>query len=198
MKNKILFRSKILSVILYIIALFVILYLSLALSILLESKHSYTNGDSAIVLGAAVWGDEPSPVFKSRIDYAILLYKQGSIKKIYFTGGVGDEGELSEGEMGKKYSISQGVKKEDIFFESESHTTYDNLKYIYPQLKKGETVLIVSDPMHVPRGIKMAKSLGINAYSAPTPFTRYVSMKKKIELLRSEMYFTVIYWLYGI
>src|SRR5215213_1538797 len=33
----------------------------------------------AIVLGAAVWRDQPSPVFAARIDYALELLESGSV-----------------------------------------------------------------------------------------------------------------------
>ncbi len=34
-----------------------------------------TSADAAIVLGAAVWNDQPSPVFRERINHAIALYR---------------------------------------------------------------------------------------------------------------------------
>ena len=43
-------------------------------------------GDAAIVLGAAVWGNEVSPVFRERINHAIDLYRSGKVRKIIFTG----------------------------------------------------------------------------------------------------------------
>ncbi|WP_446012034.1 hypothetical protein [Candidatus Electrothrix sp.] len=41
--------------------------------------------DVAIVLGAAVWKNSPSPVFEERIKHAIALYQQGVVTKILFT-----------------------------------------------------------------------------------------------------------------
>ncbi|MGF6354254.1 vancomycin permeability regulator SanA [Paenibacillus sp. 4624] len=43
--------------------------------------------DAAIVLGAAVQGDIPSPVFRERIEQAIRLYKVGTVRNLIFTGG---------------------------------------------------------------------------------------------------------------
>ncbi|MGJ5635024.1 YdcF family protein, partial [Nostoc sp. CALU 1950] len=50
------------------------------------SSTNNIKADAAIVLGAAVWGEEPSPVFRERINHAINLYKNGSVKTIIFTG----------------------------------------------------------------------------------------------------------------
>jgi vancomycin permeability regulator SanA len=40
-----------------------------------SDKNELVQSDAAIVLGAAVWGDEPSPVLRERINHAIWLYK---------------------------------------------------------------------------------------------------------------------------
>jgi hypothetical protein len=52
------------------------------------AKVENRESDVAIVLGAAVWGDEPSPVFLERIKHAVDLRKTDAIGKIIFTGGV--------------------------------------------------------------------------------------------------------------
>ena len=53
---------------------------STAISIYSYGSNSYNNkADAAIVLGAAVWGEEPSPVFRERINHAInpdALFKE--------------------------------------------------------------------------------------------------------------------------
>ena len=55
--------------------------------------YSYRNtspnvqADAAVVLGAAVWGRDVSPVFRERINHAINLYQAGRVKKLIFTGG---------------------------------------------------------------------------------------------------------------
>lgn len=51
-----------------------------AVSITLYSKKSeLIHADAAIVLGAAVWGKEPSPVFRERILHGIWLYDNGYV-----------------------------------------------------------------------------------------------------------------------
>jgi vancomycin permeability regulator SanA len=55
------------------------------LLVVLVAVRIYTYGnnvvdvkaDAAIVLGAAVWGNEVSPVFRERINHAIDLYRSG-------------------------------------------------------------------------------------------------------------------------
>lgn len=60
------------------------------------------------------------------------------------------------------------------------------------------TVIIVSDPLHMKRAMLMAKNYGLNAYSSPTPSTKYTTMKSKTLFLAREVFFYIaykIYWL---
>ena len=43
--------------------------------------------DAAIVLGAAVWGNKPSPVYRERINEAITRYQNKQVRYLVFTGG---------------------------------------------------------------------------------------------------------------
>ena len=70
--------------------------------------------DAAIVLGAAVVGDEPTPVFAARIDHAIGLYREGMVDTIIFTGARSPEDELSEAEAARRYALARGVPADVI------------------------------------------------------------------------------------
>ena len=41
--------------------------------------------DAVVVLGAAAWGNNPSPVLRERINYGIKLYQQHTVQKMIFT-----------------------------------------------------------------------------------------------------------------
>jgi uncharacterized SAM-binding protein YcdF (DUF218 family) len=151
--------------------------------------------DAAIVLGAAVWGEEPSPVFRERINHAINLYKNGSVRIIIFTGGVGESNELAEAIVGKNYAIAQQVKVADILTETQSRTTRQNLKNALEVANAHQLTkfLIVSDPLHMKRAVLMARGLGMDAHSSPTPTTRYRSFQSQMEFLSRETYFYLVY-----
>lgn len=164
------------------------------------SSTNNIKADAAIVLGAAVWGQEPSPVFRERISHAINLYKNGSVKTIIFTGGVGESNEPAEAIVGKNYAIAQQVKAADIFTETQSRTTYQNLKNALKVANAHQLTkfLIVSDPLHLKRAVLMARGLGMDAHSSPTPTTRYRSFHSKIEFLSWETYFYFVYLVFKI
>src|SRR5688572_21621592 len=84
--------------------------------------------DVAIVLGAAAYGDKPSPVFEQRIAHGVDLYKQGTVRKIILTGGFGDGAEFSESQVARRYALEQGVPERDLLIEKTSRTTLENLR----------------------------------------------------------------------
>ena len=145
--------------------------------------------DAAIVLGAATWSAEPSPVFEERIKHAINLYKTGQIKAIIFTGGMGHDEQVAESVVASQYAVQHGVAAHDIYSETSSTLTYENLcgaKAIIQQEHLGR-VLIVSDPLHMRRSMMMAHDLGIDAYPSPTSTSRYISLPSKIKFLWGEV-----------
>jgi energy-coupling factor transporter ATP-binding protein EcfA2 len=56
------------------------------------------DADAAIVLGAAVYTDRPSPVFEERIRHGVALYKAGRVRLLVMTGGRDPGDRLSEAE----------------------------------------------------------------------------------------------------
>ncbi|MER1998693.1 MAG: YdcF family protein [Lysinibacillus sp.] len=175
-------------------SLFVILFIEsvVAFWIWQYSKHDETQqADVAIVLGAAVWDNKPSPVFKGRLDYSIELYEQGYIDQLIFTGGKAQGDESAESEVARDYALSKGVKADDIQIETVSTITDENLqeaKHIMLE-HQFQTALIVSDPLHMKRAMVLAKHNGIEAYSTPTPFTQYKSFRSKAPFLLREVFY---------
>jgi uncharacterized SAM-binding protein YcdF (DUF218 family) len=157
-----------------------------------SGTSSDTQADAAVVLGAAVWSQGVSPVFRERINHAIDLYRRRQVHKIIFTGGQGNANEPTEAAAARMYAIENGISQSDILIEQRSHTTYENLVYAKQLadvhgLKK---VLIVSDPMHMKRAIAMAQDVGLDAYPSPTTTTRYTGFRSQMsELTRETFYY---------
>lgn len=140
--------------------------------------------DAAIVLGAAVYGGRrtrsgfgPSPIFRERINHAVRLYQDGAVQHIIFTGGVGQQDELAEGEVGRNYALSRGVPAEAILIETTSTNTQENLAnaQIVAAANGLSSFLIVSTPYHMRRALAIAGDLGMAAYSSPTRTIRWIS-----------------------
>lgn len=155
--------------------------------------------DAAIVLGASVWKDKPSPVFAERIKYGIQLYKNGQVHYLIFTGGLSESDKLSESATARQYAVEQGIPAEKILVEEISTNTYQNLVQACKlmQAHQLQNVMIVSDPLHMKRAMTMADELHINAVSAATPTSLYVSWRSKGKALLYESFFYVKHKLTG-
>ena len=170
--------------------LLICIYFALMIFIGIRSYADSTeSADAAIVLGASVRGSEPSPVYAERLNHAVILYKEGRVRHIITTGGVeGSTKKFSEGWVGKTYLMEKGIPENDILLETLSRTTFQNIYYGYELGLRHEcaTYLMVTDPIHMPRAMMMAKNVGMPAMSSPTKTSRYQSWAKKLELLNSE------------
>ena len=157
-------------------------------------------GEVAIVLGAAVIGDAPSQVFASRIDHAVALYHAGRARRILLTGGRSPEDTLSEAAAGAAYARAKGVPQAAILIEDRSRTTRENLANARKVLgaDRRQPVLIVSDPLHMRRALGIAESLGLEATPAPTPTTRYRSLRTRLPFIAREVWFIHAHWLLGV
>jgi uncharacterized SAM-binding protein YcdF (DUF218 family) len=149
---------------------------------------SGASADAAIVLGAAIWRDRPSPVFAERINHAINLYRQGRVQALVFTGGKGMGDQLAESEVAVAYALRRGVADQDIYTETESHITYGNLQEAREIMAREGlgSALVVSDPLHMRRAMAIADDLGLEAYPSPTPTTRYRTWRTKSGFLLRE------------
>ena len=151
--------------------------------------------DVAIVLGAAVWDGEVSPVYRERINHAITLYEEGFVDFIILTGGFGEGSYKSDSQVAKEYALSQGVPEDKILIEEKSTITEENLEFSKEIMdERGlETAIIVSDPLHMKRSMLMTEDYNINAVSSPTTTSMYKSLKTKIPFLLREEFFYVGY-----
>ena len=186
-------RKRLGRVLLIIIAALLLTIIATALRIYsYGSVPADTQADAAVVLGAAVWSQNVSPVFRERINHAVDLYRRGKVRKVIFTGGQGNANEPTEAAAARSYAQANGIPIQDILVEQKSHTTYENIVNAkrLADANQLKTVLLVSDPLHMKRAVTMARDVGLNAYPSPTPTTRYVGWRTQLpELVRETFYY---------
>lgn len=147
--------------------------------------------DAIVVLGAAAYDTRPSPVFTERIRHGIDLYERGYAGTIVFTGGYGDGARFSESQVARTYALRAGVPEEAILIETLSRTTWQNLARSRDLLSDHDLqkVIVVSDPLHMARALRLCRRLGIDAVGSPTPSTRFRSFRTQWRFLAREVYF---------
>jgi uncharacterized SAM-binding protein YcdF (DUF218 family) len=154
-----------------------------------------THCDAAIVLGAGTWDGEVSAVYRERINHGIWLYENGYVDYLILTGGMGEGNQISDAEAAKRYAISQSVPEDAILIEDKSTITEENLEFSKEIMEAHDlhTAIIVSDPLHMKRAMRMAEDYGLTSFSSPTPTTMYRSFKTKVPFLFRETFFYVGY-----
>lgn len=153
-------------------------------------NYSTEAAQAALVLGAAVRGSEPGPALQARLDHALSLYRQRRVKKLLLTGGVREPGAMAEALVGQRYALAHKVPAADLILETRSHSTEGNLRYGQEVAQQAglKSLLLVSDPLHLPRASLIAWDLGLDVASSPSPDSPFRSFAAKVRFLCRETY----------
>ena len=147
--------------------------------------------DAIVVLGAAAYDARPSPVFTERIRHGLDLYRGGHAPRLIFTGGYGFGARFSESQVARRYALREGVPEDAILIETLSRTTHENLVQARALMLEHDLrrVIVVSDPLHMARALRLSRGLGIDALGSPTPSTRFRTPRTQWKFLAREVYF---------
>jgi uncharacterized SAM-binding protein YcdF (DUF218 family) len=179
------------------LALFLAGVIALAVDIATFSGRSEVgSADAAIVLGAAVYDEVPSPVFEERLRHAAELFRSGKVDWIVLTGGVGYDDTVAESEAGRDWLIGAGIPADRLLIETQSRTTKQNFVFAQPLLTENgvDRIFIVSDPLHMRRATRVAAHLELDAHPSPTPTSAFKTLHTKIPMLLREVYHSVLYY----
>ncbi|WP_232695938.1 YdcF family protein [Brevibacillus daliensis] len=135
-----------------------------------EKEAKAREADVAIVLGAAVWDDKPSPGLTERLNKAQELYEQKFVKAIIVSGGLGEGDQFDEATVMKQYLTETGIPAEAIHMENQATNTLENLRYSKAIMnEKGyKNALIVSHDYHLMRAMEIADAVSLEAYPVGT------------------------------
>jgi uncharacterized SAM-binding protein YcdF (DUF218 family) len=120
----------------------------------------------ALVMGAAQYDGRPSPAFERRLERALSLYQDACVERIVVTGGAQPGDRTTEGSTGAAWLVERGVPSEDVTAETTSTTSVENVRNALDALAS-ESVVIVSDDLHVWRASWLVRREGLNVSSAP-------------------------------
>ncbi|OGG18383.1 hypothetical protein A2721_00350 [Candidatus Gottesmanbacteria bacterium RIFCSPHIGHO2_01_FULL_47_48] len=103
---------------------------------------------------------------KVKSDAIIVL---GSRSKILVAGGYNPDDHLTEAVEMAKYAEVAGAKVDDLILETKSTSTYENLLFSQKTLRSLglDSVIIVSEPYHLPRADLIAQKLNVKHTVSP-------------------------------
>lgn len=160
---------------LVVVSLMLLYFLANFLDVWWASTRSYDQtASAAVVLGAAQYNGEPSPVLRGRLDTAAKLYSNDQVEFIVVTGGRQEGDASTEAKAGYDYLRSvSGVPDDRLFLEVDGTSTYEELAASSRFLKRNGLidVVVVTDPFHAKRAALTAEEVGLNAQVHPTDAT---------------------------
>ena len=127
--------------------------------------------DAILVLGRRLEQDQPTQVFEARLAHAEALWRLGLAPHIFVAGGTTGNARRSEAEAGRDWLVARGVPVEALILEDRSQHTLENLFNVRADLRVAgwQTLLLVSDPLHLARAKAMAQGLDLEVRCSAAP-----------------------------
>lgn len=121
-----------------------------------------------VVLGAQIYGDQPSLTLKERLDLAVDYLNAYPRSTVIVSGGRGDDEILTEAAVMEKYLLANGISQSRILKEERAIDTRQNLLYS-KALADGQgidtdSVVIITSEFHLCRAKYYARAMGMEAY----------------------------------
>lgn len=125
--------------------------------------------DAIVVLGAAQYDGEPSPVLESRLAHTLGLWEAGYAEVVVVTGGGQPGDRFTEATASANWLLERGVPDAAILREVQGGNTWESLAATARILQdRGlDSVLLVSDDYHSYRVAAIAEDLGLDARTSP-------------------------------
>jgi vancomycin permeability regulator SanA len=128
-----------------------------------DAQGHTATADAIVVLGAAQYNGEPSPVLQRRLTTALDLWEQGAAPQIVTTGASQPGDSFTEGFASFQFLRNAGVPEEWIVVVVDGGDTYESLLAAANQLGEDErSVIVVTDAYHARRSADIASEVGLD------------------------------------
>ncbi len=109
-----------------------------------------------------------------RMTEAVALARRFPQARIAFTGGSGRLSalETTEADVARAFFLAQGLPEERLTFENRSRDTWENAVFTRDLLrpKPGETWVLVTSAMHMPRSVGIFRKVGFPVVAYPVDY----------------------------
>jgi uncharacterized SAM-binding protein YcdF (DUF218 family) len=157
------------AIVVLVLAILVYLVVTGAQVWLTSREYSPQRVSAIVVMGAAQYNGTPSPDLQSRLNEALILYRDDLAPLVVVTGYKEKGDRFTEAEAGGMYLERHDVPSSAIA-EVGGMDSYENLADAAALLKarRDSTVLITTDPFHEDRSMAISSGLGLVPFPAPT------------------------------
>jgi uncharacterized SAM-binding protein YcdF (DUF218 family) len=125
--------------------------------------------EAIVVLGAAQYDGQPSPVLEARLEHAAELYHEGLAPWVVVTGGRASGDRFTEATASANYLHGLGVPDGVILRETTGRSTWESLvataRFLHD--RGIDRVVLVSDGYHLARAQGIAGDVGLDASTSP-------------------------------
>jgi len=129
-----------------------------------QAQGRIASADALVILGAAQYNGEPSPVLERRLDTALGLWGEDAAPRIVTTGSNQPGDVFTEGFAAFQYLRNAGVAEDEIIVIVDGGDTYESLLATRNQLAVDDReVIIVTDAYHARRSEDIASEVGLDA-----------------------------------
>lgn len=165
-----------------------------------DEASEVARADVILVLGAAQYGGEPSPIFQGRLDHGALLYEKGFADRIMVLGAAQEGDEFTEAEAGNQYLLSQGIPAGVLHTSPEGSTSFESLAAAAQRMRELDldSAFLVSDPWHNLRIRRMARDVGIEGYVSATWHSAAESQSTRLQGYARETFAYLYYRVFGV
>ncbi len=155
-----------------VLSLFVLIYALALVWLATQIKDDARASDAVIVLGARVnYNDHLNPCLVARVQHGAKLLRDGLAKFLIVSGGNDVEDGANEANAMREIALAAGISSEQIILEPKATSTFENLAFskIILERRKLKSVIVVTEPYHMPRAAMIARKLKLEFSSSPAP-----------------------------
>ncbi len=148
-------------------------------------KNARTDKDDGrpylVVLGAAVYGDQPSLTLVRRLEGALDYLERYPDSVAIVSGGMGPGETVTEAQAMYDWLVANGVDPDRVLKEDRATSTKENLEFSFDIIRqRGDEpagkVAIVSSAYHLYRAKLMARMQGVEAAGVAAPWGYFFVM----------------------
>jgi uncharacterized SAM-binding protein YcdF (DUF218 family) len=165
-------KRKILRIVVGVLSAFMILYALTFVWLAIQIKDDARVSDAVIVLGSRVnYNNHLNPCLVARVEHGARLVQSGLAKSLIVSGGTDVEDGANEASAMRDMALNAGISSEQIILEPKATSTFENLEFskVILEQKNLKSVIVVTEPYHMPRAAMIARKLGLDFSSSPAP-----------------------------